>query len=116
MATTKKEKIIYIKYLIIKNLFHIGQKFLIFSLRKNLELGIIFGYIQTGQKKISIVPKRHLVSNIGFVKGATHTKMEYKEWFHDLKTSELHLNDLEPKLKKPNLDYDMWLSKETFLR
>ena len=40
--------------------------------------------------------------------------MEYKEWFHDLKTSELHLNDLEPKLKKPNLDYDMWLSKDIF--
>jgi hypothetical protein len=74
----------------------------------------IWLYSNWSKKKISIVPKKHLVSNIGFVKGATHTKIEYKEWFHDLKTSELDLNDLEPKSNKPNLDYDMWLSRDIF--
>ncbi len=40
--------------------------------------------------------------------------MKYKEWFHDLKTSKIDINNLEPKSKLPDLDYDMWLSRDIF--
>ena len=66
------------------------------------------------KNKISIVPKKHLVANIGFVKDATHTKIKYKDWFHELKTNELDITNLQPKLKTPDLNYDIWLSKNIF--
>lgn len=74
----------------------------------------IWLYSNWSKNKISIVPKKHLVANIGFVKDATHTKIKYKEWFHELKTNELDINNLQPKLKTPDLDYDSWLSKNIF--
>ena len=74
----------------------------------------IWLYSNWSKNKISIVPKKHLVRNIGFVKDATHTKIKYKEWFHELKTNELNISDLHPKLKTPNLNYDSWLSKNIF--
>ena len=74
----------------------------------------IWLYSNWSKNKISIVPKKHLVANIGFVKDATHTKIKYKDWFHELKTNELDITNLQPKLKTPDLNYDSWLSKNIF--
>ena len=74
----------------------------------------IWLYSNWSKNKISIVPKKHLVANIGFVKDATHTKIKYKDWFHELKTNELDITNLQPKLKTPDLNYDIWLSKNIF--
>ena len=91
----------------IKNLFHTGRLFLMNNLKKNLEPGIIFGCIQIGKKKkVSIIPKKHLVKNIGFVEYATHTKIKYKDWFNDLNTQEMKINNLDPETNKPNIKYD----------
>ena len=90
-----------------------GQK----SLTHNLQNFRAWDYIwlySLVKNTISIVPKKHLIANIGFVKDATHTKIKYKDWFHELKTNELDITNLQPKLKTPDLNYDIWLSKNIF--
>ena len=46
-------------------------------------MGLYLAIFKLVKNKISI--KKHLVANIGFTKDATHTKIKYKDWFHDLK-------------------------------
>ncbi len=82
--------------------------------KKFIAWDYIWLYSNWVKKKISIIPKKHLVANIGFVKGATHTKVKYKDWFNELKTNELKFNDFSPKFKKADLEYDNWLSKSVF--
>ena len=71
-------------------------------------------YSNWAKNKLSIIPKKHLIQNIGFVKGATHTKIKYKDWYNDLKTEEMKINDIHPTILKPKTDYDKWLSKNVF--
>ena len=66
------------------------------------------------KNKLSIIPKKHLVQNIGFVKEATHTKIKYKDWFHDLETNEIIYFNGHPKTILPELQYDKWLSEKIF--
>ena len=66
------------------------------------------------EKKVSIIPKKHLVKNIGFVEDATHTKIKYKDWFNDLNTQEMKMNNLDPETNKPNIKYDLWISNAVF--
>ena len=66
------------------------------------------------KNKLSIIPKKHLVQNIGFVKEATHTKIKYKDWFHDLKTEEIKDIKHHPPLIVPEINYDKWLSYKVF--
>ena len=74
----------------------------------------IWLYSNWKKKKVSIVPKKHLVKNIGFVEDATHTKIKYKDWFNDLNTQEMNMNNLDPETNKPNIKYDLWLSNAVF--
>ena len=58
------------------------------------------------KNKLSIIPKKHLIQNIGFVKEATHTKIKYKDWFHDLKTEEIKDIKYHPSLIEAEINYD----------
>jgi hypothetical protein len=69
-------------------------------------------YSNWKNKKLSIIPKKHLTKNIGFGKSATHTKI--KQWYSDLETHELKYNNKHPKIITPNLDYDKWLNANVF--
>jgi hypothetical protein len=71
-------------------------------------------YSNWKKKKVSIIPKKHLVKNIGFVKDATHTKIKYKDWYNDLNTEELEITNLHPKTQTADNDYDKWISKTVF--
>lgn len=66
------------------------------------------------KNKLSIIPKKHLIQNIGFVKEATHTKIKYKDWFHDLKTEEIKDIKYHPSLIEAEINYDKWLSYKVF--
>jgi hypothetical protein len=66
------------------------------------------------KKKLSIIPKKHLIQNIGFVKEATHTKIKYKDWFHDLKTEEINEIKYHPSPIQAEINYDKWLSYKVF--
>ena len=66
------------------------------------------------KKKLSIMPKKHLVQNIGFVKEATHTKIKYKDQFNDLRTEEIESNKKHPEFIKAEDNYDKWLSNKVF--
>ena len=74
----------------------------------------IWLYSNWKKEKVSIIPKKHLVKNIGFVEDATHTKIKYKDWFNDLNTQEMKMNNLHPETNKPNIKYDLWLSNAVF--
>ena len=74
----------------------------------------IWLYSNWAKNKISIIPKKHLVKNIGFVKDATHTKVKYKDWFNDLETQELKIKNFNPANLKPDLKYDLWISNAVF--
>ena len=74
----------------------------------------IWLYSNWSKNKISIIPKKHLVKNIGFVKDATHTKIKYKDWFNNLETQEMKFKNFHPKLISVDLKYDNWLSNSVF--
>lgn len=64
--------------------------------------------------KISIIPKKNLIQNIGFVRGATHTKVKYKDWYTKIKPQKMTLKDEHPDIIKPDLKYDKWVSNKVF--
>ena len=66
------------------------------------------------KRKLSIVPKKNLIQNIGFVRGATHTKPKYKDWYTKIKPQKMILKDEHPDLIKPDLKYDKWVSNKIF--
>jgi hypothetical protein len=68
-------------------------------------------YSNLKNKRLSVVPKRNLVKNVGFVDGATHTKT--KQWYSELETHELkHIK--HPKIIIPDLNYDNWINVNVF--
>ena len=69
-------------------------------------------YSNWKNKKISIIPKKHLVKNIGMGAAATHTKT--KHWYANLKTQEIKYINKHPKKVSPNLEYDKWLNVNVF--
>ena len=71
-------------------------------------------YSNWKNKKISIIPKKHLIQNIGFTKDATHTKIKYKDWYNELKPSNIKYFDNHPKKIKINIKYDVWVSQMIF--
>ena len=88
---------------------------MIYNIQKNLGPGIIFGYILIGKKKkYSIIPHKHLIKNIGFVKEATHTKIKYKDWYNNLETEEFKNLSIKKKSLKLDISYDLWISKKIF--
>ena len=91
-----------------------GQIFLIHNTQKYLKLGITCGFTQIGKKKLSVIPHRHLIKNIGFVKEATHTKIKYKDWYNDLETKEFEKLIFKKQPLKLDQKYDLWLSKNIF--
>lgn len=66
------------------------------------------------KEKLSIIPKKNLIQNIGFVKEATHTKIKYKDWFTDIKPYKMNFNNIHPEVIKPDLKYDKWVSYNIF--
>ena len=74
----------------------------------------IWLYSNWSKNKIGIIPNKHLVRNIGFVKDATHTKIKYKDWFNKLKTQEMNFKNFHPKSIEADLNYDNWLSRTVF--
>ena len=66
------------------------------------------------KKKLSVIPHRHLIKNIGFVKEATHTKIKYKDWYNDLETKEFEKLIFKKQPLKLDQKYDLWLSKNIF--
>lgn len=71
-------------------------------------------YSNWSKGKISIIPKKHLIKNIGFVPGATHTKVKYKDWYNKMDTMEFDDNFFRKKIIKINYNYDRWLGKNIF--
>jgi hypothetical protein len=71
-------------------------------------------YSNWKNKKISIIPKKHLVQNIGFTKDATHTKLKYRDWYNDLKPSTIKYFNNHPKKIITNVKYDLWVSQMIF--
>ena len=71
-------------------------------------------YSNWKNKKISIIPKKHLIQNIGFTKDATHTKIKYRDWYNDLKPSNIKYFDNHPKKIIINIKYDLWVSQMIF--
>ena len=69
-------------------------------------------YSNWKNKKLSIIPKKHLVKNIGMGISATHTKT--KHWYSNLKTQEMKYINKHPKKISPNLEYDNWLNINVF--
>jgi hypothetical protein len=69
-------------------------------------------YSNWKNKKLSIIPKKHLVQNIGFGENATHTK--FKHWYSDLETNELKYVDKHPRKIIANLEYDYWINTNVF--
>ena len=66
------------------------------------------------KNKLSIIPKKHLVQNIGFVEEATNTKIKHKDWFHDLKTKEIENIKRHPSHIEAEINYDKWISYKIF--
>lgn len=71
-------------------------------------------YLNWKKNKYSIIPHKHLIKNIGFVKEATHTKIKYKDWYNNLETREFDILNFKKQPLKLDLDYDLWLSKKIF--
>lgn len=69
-------------------------------------------YSNWKNNKISIIPKKHLVKNIGFDKSATHTK--FKHWYTSLDSKNLIFKDKHPKNIKADLNYDRWLNNHVY--
>lgn len=69
-------------------------------------------YSNWKNKKLSIIPKKHLVKNIGIGVSATHTKT--KHWYSNLETQEMKYINKHPKKISPNLEYDNWLNINVF--
>ncbi len=74
----------------------------------------IWLYSNWRKNKFSIVPHKHLIKNIGFVKDATHTKIKYKDWYNNLETKEFQNLNFKKRTIKLDLDYDLWLSNKVF--
>jgi hypothetical protein len=68
-------------------------------------------YSNLKNKKLSIIPKKNLVKNIGFVDGATHTKT--KQWYSEMETHELR-NIKHPKIITTDPNYDNWINVNVF--
>lgn len=69
-------------------------------------------YSNWKNKKLSIIPKKHLVKNIGIGVDATHTKT--KHWYSKLQTQEIKYINKHPKKIFANLEYDNWLNINVF--
>jgi hypothetical protein len=69
-------------------------------------------YSNWKNNKLSIIPKKHLVKNIGIGASATHTKT--KQWYSNLETHEMQYKDKHPKKIFANLEYDKWLNINVF--
>ena len=69
-------------------------------------------YSNWKNNKLSIIPKKHLVKNIGFGATATHTKT--KQWYTNLETQEIKYKNKHPKKIFANLTYDKWLTINVF--
>lgn len=74
----------------------------------------IWLYSNWKKNKFSIIPHKHLIKNIGFVKEATHTKIRYKDWYNNLETEEFKNLSIKKKSLKPDISYDLWISKKIF--
>ncbi len=68
-------------------------------------------YSNLKNKKLSIIPKKNLVKNIGFVDEATHTKT--KQWYSEMETYKLG-NIKHPKIITPDPNYDNWINVNVF--
>jgi len=69
-------------------------------------------YSNWKNNKLSIIPKKHLVKNIGFGKKALHTKN--KQWYSDLETQEINFINKHPKKILVNRKYDNWLNNHVY--
>jgi len=74
----------------------------------------IWLYSNWKKNKFSIIPHKHLIKNIGFVKEATHTKIKYKDWYNNLETEEFNNLSIKKKPIKLDFSYDLWISKKIF--
>lgn len=74
----------------------------------------IWLYSNWKKNKFSIIPHKHLIKNIGFVKEATHTKIRYKDWYNNLETEEFKNLSFKKKSLKLDISYDLWISKKIF--
>ena len=55
-------------------------------------------YSNWSKGKISIIPKKHLIKNIGFVPGHTY-QVKYKDWYNKMDTMNLMIIFLEKNNK-----------------
>ena len=69
-------------------------------------------YSNWKNNKLSIIPKKHLVKNIGFGENATHTKI--KHWYSNLETNEIKYINKHPKKIIANKEYDCWLNTNVY--
>ena len=69
-------------------------------------------YSNWKNKRLSIIPKKHLVKNIGFGEAATHTKSE--PWYSNLETQEIKYINKHPRKISASLEYDKWLTMNVF--
>ena len=69
-------------------------------------------YSNWKNSKLSIIPKKNLVKNIGFGATATHTKTE--QWYSNLETQEIEYKNKHPKKIFANFEYDNWLTVNVF--
>ena len=74
----------------------------------------IWLYSNWKKNKFSIIPHKHLIKNIGFVKDATHTKIRYRDWYNNFETSEFKTFNFKKQPIKLDSNYDLWLSKKIF--
>lgn len=74
----------------------------------------IWLYSNWKKNKFSIIPHKHLIKNIGFVKDATHTKIRYRDWYNNFETSEFKTFNFKKQPIKLDSNYDQWLSKKIF--
>lgn len=74
----------------------------------------IWLYSNWKKNKFSIIPNKHLIKNIGFVKEATHTKIKYKDWYNNLETEEFKNLYIKKKSFKLDISNDLWISKKIF--
>jgi hypothetical protein len=79
---------------------------------KNHAWDIQFSFFLRSNNALSIVPSKHLVSNIGHV--GTHSSN--KLWFHDLPVDETYKIRSHPDFVLPDVNYDAWHFKHHWNR
>jgi hypothetical protein len=71
---------------------------------KNHSWDIQFSFFLRSNNALSIVPSKHLVSNIGYL--GTHSSS--KLWFHGLPVDESYVIKSHPDFVLPDVNYDTW--------